>query len=211
MSGKMHRPGREALAFLYLPVYILLFCLAERLVTDGCWVSWCPLDDRIPFVKEFAWAYVLWYPLLAGTALWLLLKDRQGFVRFARMFMVSFTLCIAVFFIFPSCQNLRPETVPGNGPAARIVRWIYAADTSTNVMPSMHVVGTLFAVHALLTSPAVRPAARAGALALGVLIILSTVFIKQHSALDVIGGAALWGLLYVPVYVLPERIRKRPL
>ena len=196
--------GREIWYLLYLPIYLLLFVLVEHLVVDNYWVSWCTLDDRIPFVRQFVLIYVLWYPLMLGTALYLLLRDRRAFVRYARSAVLGLTACMLIFLLLPSGQNLRPAEVPGSDLTAWLLRAIYAADTNTNVFPSMHVVGTLAAVIAIFDSRSAPRGAQWGVAALGVLINASTVLIKQHSVLDIFGGIALYGLVYLAVYRLPE-------
>ena len=199
--------GRELWYLLYLPIYLLLFVLVEQLVTDNYWVSWCTLDGRIPFVRQFVLIYVMWYPLMLGTTLYLLLRDRRAFVRYARAVVLGLTACLLIFVLFPSGQNLRPAEVPGNDLTAWMVRAIYAADTNTNVFPSMHVVGTLAAVIGFFDSRSASLGAKWGVAALGVLINASTVLIKQHSVLDIFAGIALYALVYLAVYRLPELYR----
>lgn len=201
MKGKF---GREIWYLLYLPIYLLLFALVEHFVVDNYWVSWCTLDDRIPFVRQFVLIYVMWYPLMLGTTLYLLLKDRRAFVRYARSVALGLTACILIFVLLPSGQELRPAEVPGNDLTAWMLRAIYAADTNTNVFPSMHVVGTLAAVIAIFDSRSASGCAKWGVAALGVLINASTVLIKQHSVLDILGGVMLYWLVYLAVYRLPE-------
>ena len=199
--------GREVWYLLYLPIYLLLFVLVEQLVTDNYWVSWCTLDDQIPFVRQFVLIYVMWYPLMLGTTLYLLFKDRRAFVRYARSVVLGLTACMLIFLLLPSGQELRPAEVPGNDLTAWMVRAIYAADTNTNVFPSMHVVGTLAAVIGIFDSRSASLGAKWGVAALGVLINASTVLIKQHSVLDIFAGIALYALVYLAVYRLPELYR----
>ena len=194
---------------LYFPVYLLLFYWVEHAITDNYWVSWCALDDRIPFVSGFVFAYVLWYPLMLGMTLWLLARDRRAFLRYGWTVIAGLTASIAIFFIFPSGQELRPDAVPGSGLAPMLVRAIYAVDTNTNVFPSMHVVGTLAAMVAAFDTPTIPRWARWLIVALGVLINASTVLIKQHSVLDILAGVALFAAVYLLVYVLPGKIRRR--
>ena len=202
---KMKRKfGRECWYLLYLPIYLLLFALVEHFIVDNYWVSWCTLDDQIPFVRQFVLIYVLWYPLMLGTTLYLLLRDRRAFVRYARSFVIGMTACMLIFLLLPSGQELRPAEVPGNDLSAWLLRFIYAADTNTNVFPSMHVVGTLAAVIAIFDSRSASLGAQWGVAALGVLINASTVLIKQHSVLDILGGVVLYWLVYLAVYRLPE-------
>ncbi len=202
---KMKRKfGRECWYLLYLPIYLLLFALVEHFIVDNYWVSWCTLDDQIPFVRQFVLIYVLWYPLMLGTTLFLLLKDRRAFVRYARSVVLGLTACMLIFVLLPSGQNLRPAEVPGDDLTARLLRFIYAADTNTNVFPSMHVVGTLAAVIGIFDSRSASLGAKWGVAALGVLINASTVLVKQHSVLDIFGGVMLYWLVYLLVYRLPE-------
>ncbi len=202
---KMKRKfGRECWYLLYLPIYLLLFALVEHLIVDNYWVSWCTLDDKIPFVRQFVLIYVLWYPLMLGTALYLLLRDRRAFVRYARSVVIALTACMLIFVLLPSGQVLRPAEVPGNDLTAWLLRAIYAADTNTNVFPSMHVVGTLAAVIGIFDSRSAPRGMQCSVALLGVLINASTVLIKQHSVLDILGGIVLYWLVYLLVYRLPE-------
>ena len=211
MDGRKRKPGKEIWYLLYLPIYLLMFALVEHFIVDNYWVSWCTLDSRIPFVRQFVLIYVMWYPLMLGTTLFLLLKDRRAFVRFARALVIGLSACMLIFVLLPSGQELRPAEVPGSDLSAWLLRAIYAADTNTNVFPSMHVVGTLAAMVAVFDSRCIPDAARWGVAALGVLINASTVLIKQHSVLDILGGVALYALVYLLVYRLPEKHRQRML
>jgi len=201
LKSRFRRPGREAWLLLYYIVYIGAFILAEKLITTGYWVSWCPLDDRIPFVKEFVLVYVLWYPLMVGMTFYLLFTDRRAFVRYAAAVIAGLSASVIIFFIFPSGQEMRPASLPGNDLCSALLRGIYAADTNTNVLPSMHVVGTLAAMAAAWDAPSVSHPVRWSILALGVLINLSTVLVKQHSVLDIFAGV----ILFLPIWLLVYR------
>lgn len=206
---KKKRWGREAWLFLYLPVYLILFYTVEQLVTDSYWVSYCSLDDLIPFVPQLIALYVMWYPLMLGMAVWLFVKDKPAFVRFGASVALGLSASLLIFVIFPNGQNLRPASVPGTDIFSRLVRAIYAADTNTNVLPSMHVVGTMAAIFAAFDSKCVRNWARWGVTLLGVSINLSTVFVKQHSVLDILAGIVLAGIVYFAVYPLSAKLERK--
>ena len=210
LKPKTRRIGREAWLLIYVPIYLALFYLVEHVITDNYWVSYCPLDDKIPFVRQFVFIYVLWYPLMAGMALWLLRRDRRAFLRYGWSVAAGLTLSIAIFFIWPSGQNLRPAALPENDLASVLLRAIYAADTNTNVLPSMHVVGTLAAVRAAFEPECFnKKLPRWAIAALGLMINASTVLIKQHSLLDLLAGLALYLLIYPFIYVLPDKLLRR--
>ena len=80
---------------------------------------------------------------------------------------------------------------------------VYAADTNTNVLPSMHVIGCAALTLACFDAPRLRAKKlHLVMLPLGVLISASTVFVKQHSMLDV--------LVAIPVSVVLCLIVYRP-
>ena len=69
----------------------------------------------------------------------------------------------------------------------------------------MHVIGSAALVAAALHTPSLRKRRlHLVAILVGVLICISTVFVKQHSCLDLIGAipysALLWWLIYGVIY-----------
>lgn len=190
---------------MYIPVYLIWFVIVERLVVDDYYVSWMPLDDRIPFVPWFAAFYVIWYPYLLIPIFYLYFKDARAFVRHGAYLAISLSICLATFMVFPNGQDLRPEDT-GGGLWGWVLDMLYAADTNTNVLPSMHVVTCIGTSIAAFDSERIRKL-RWPTLVLGVLISASTVLIKQHSFLDVIWAAVLGAAVALCVYALPLIIK----
>ena len=184
--------------FLYVPVYVIWFLLAERCITADYYVSYMPLDDKIPFIPQFVAAYVLWYPFMLLPLIPLYRMDRGAFKRYGAYLIIGLSASLAICCLFPNGQDLRPEN-PGNGLFATLIGHLYAADTNTNVLPSMHVVASLGTVMAFFDSRSLRRL-RFPAVILALLICASTVLIKQHSFVDVIWGAALAAAVGLGVY-----------
>lgn len=69
---------------------------------------------------------------------------------------------------------------------------IYSMDTPTNVLPSIHVYNSIGAMAAIAHSTSLKKhrGVQIGSYVLGILIIFSTVFLKQHSITDVIAALA---------------------
>ena len=201
------RRNKHCIWLLYMAVYTAAFYLAEKSVVDNYWVSYMPLDDKIPFVKEMVFPYIAWYVYMYAIGMYLLLKDPDGFRRYMITIAIGYSCTVAFCFIFPNGQNLRPE-ITGDDFASRIIANIYSRDTNTNVLPSMHVLGTLDVVFAVFYCRRIKnPLVHTGTVILAVLICASTVMIKQHSILDVIAALIFGGVIYVIVYVLMGRRR----
>ena len=96
-----------------------------------------------------------------------------------------------------------------------MVRFLYQIDTPTNVLPSIHVFNSVAVAIAVAECESLRENTRVvrASNVLAILIICSTVFLKQHTVLDVVTAlilnlACFW-LIYRRGYVsgrkaLPE-------
>ncbi len=184
-------------------VYLSLYYLAEHLIVDNYWVSYLPIDDAIPFCRFFIIPYCMWHPLLVLMTVYLFFYDVPAFKRFMLYIGLGFGGSIIFCMLFPNGQDLRPTSFAQNDFFTWLVQRIYAADTNTNVIPSMHVIGCAALTLACFDAPSLRRRHLHWImLGLGVIISLSTVFVKQHSLLDVIVALpvslVLWLVIYQP-------------
>ena len=100
--------------------------------------------------------------------------------------------------LFPNGQDLRATDL-GNSITDRLIKWIYTADTNTNVIPSMHIIGTVAGIFAMFYAKSQKgKILKYVLLVIGIAIMLATVFVKQHSALDVIISF----IVCIPLYLL---------
>ena len=186
---------------LYVPLYLIMFFILEGAITEGYWVSWCPLDDVIPFCEYFVVFYVMWFPVIGLTGLYLLFFDQETYKRYMWFIAAGFSIGTMICAIFPSGQDLRP-VLTGENFFQRLVMSLYRSDTNTNVIPSIHVVAAINVVFAVFDSKKLRrPAVCVAAIALATLISASTVLIKQHSILDIFAAMALCAVLWPFIYL----------
>ena len=133
---------------LFVPVYLVLFFVTEGIVSSDSnyLVSYFPLlDDAIPFCEWFAVPYVSWYLYMVALGVFLLCREPDGARRYLLNIGLSFNFFIIVSLLFPNGQNLRVDldALGRDNFCIDIMRWIYSADTNTNVCPSIHAVGTM--------------------------------------------------------------------
>ena len=84
-----------------------------------------------------------------------------------------------------------------------IVKALYSFDTNTNVCPSLHVIGAIAVLISVWHAKGLnRIWIKALFIILTVLISLSTVFLKQHSFVDVIAALPVCLIAYIAVYAL---------
>ena len=200
-TGLSRAPWRDLKYALWLPFYLFSYWALDQVV-DGSgryWATQLPLDRLIPFQELFVIPYCLWYPLLVAVGLWLLFRDSAAFRRYMRFLAVTFFLSVLIWFLLPNGQDLRPAVMPRDNFFTHWVSDLYRIDTSTNVFPSVHVVGAVAAAWAVWDSAHSR-LLRWSTVLLAVPICLSTLFIKQHSLLDVAGGLVLACAVGAPLY-----------
>lgn len=198
------KENRYLLFGLILPAYLIAFSLIEALIpADACKPTYIPLDDKIPFLEGFVVPYMLWFPMILAMAAYLAWRDHEGFKRYMTFLGVSLSTVLVLYVLFPNRQDLRVTQFPRDNLFTWIVSIVYSQDTNTNVCPSIHVVGSLAVGFAALHCKRLcRPVAQVAIWALCILVSVSTVFVKQHSALDVILAVPLSMVAYFVVYRL---------
>ena len=109
------------------------------------------------------------------------------------------TIFIVVSVVYPNRLDLRPAQVEGNDIFAILCRYLYRTDTPTNVLPSIHVYNSMAVCYAVNANAALRRKkwVIAGTDTLTLLIVLSTMFLKQHSIIDVTTGMVMSVVLQV--------------
>lgn len=147
------------------------------------------LDRAIPFVKEFIIPYVMWYPMVPLVFLYICLKDKETYCRMLISLAVSLIISYITFFFFQTTVP-RPELV-GNDVFTNIIRVLYSADRPINCFPSIHVMTCFLMIEGVWFTKGKNTKFAVITTIVNVIIILSTVFIKQHVVLDGVFGIAI--------------------
>jgi membrane-associated phospholipid phosphatase len=188
---------------LYLVFYMIWFTILERLPRTRFFDLSSELDTYIPFIVEFIIPYLSWFLFQAVWVVFVFFVDRKTYEQLTTMLMIGMTVFLVVSTFLPTKISLRPYYIESRGICAFLVRRLWAVDTPTNVWPSIHVFNTTALMMTLFTSQ--HPLLRKNAVRIPVvfwcgMIVLSTMFLKQHSVGDVLAALALNGIAYVLVY-----------
>jgi membrane-associated phospholipid phosphatase len=147
--------------------------------------------------------YVFWYLTIFFTFGWTGWRDPQEFTKFCYYLYGAMASTCILYLIYPNGQLLRPDLSSlGTGWDYDALRWIYGHDTQTNSNPSIHVINAIGVWVALSRDRLLGslPWFRILLALTSLLVIASTVLVKQHSIVDVFGGLAWAGLWYALVY-----------
>lgn len=180
---------------LYGVFYIVSFKLLEGIEWDHYITPYVAIDHMIPFVPAFVIPYLAWFVWVPFVLVVLLFEDEKEFIRSSHMLMIGMTLFLLFSAFIPTRLFIRPYADPNGGFFMFLLSCLYGADTPTNVFPSIHVYNTCATLYSILISKAElfqRKWCRIFAIILTILICLSTMFIKQHSIIDVIGAIVMF-------------------
>lgn len=179
---------KHFLLLLYFPFYLTAFYFMEHFGPDKIHIIDCAFDHYIPFVEIFIIPYLLWFVYLLAAGLYFLFCEKESFVRMMYFGMIGMTIFLLVSWLYPNGLELRPETFTRDNIFVRLTQFIYNMDTPTNVLPSIHVFNSVGIYITIRFSEKLRNKKwiQNGAQILTVLIVLSTMFVKQHSIVDVL-------------------------
>lgn len=190
------------LPLLYFPFYMLAFSYLERTVTTDFALVHMRLDDYIPFIEYFVIPYYLWFPYIAATVITFIFLDKTDYYKLCITLGTGMTLFLLISFLIPNGHDLRPLAFERDNIFTGLIKTMYTIDTPTNLFPSIHCYNSLMAHTAIMENETLKKhkGIQIVSLVLCISIVLSTVFIKQHSVFDVFTALALSVIMYLLVY-----------
>lgn len=189
--------------FIFLPLF-LVFYLCESLVQPK-YIVYSDLDEYIPFVPYFIVAYLFWFIYMALGFFYFGLKSKEDFIALLKFIFLGMGISYISFILFPNYQELRPNIYESD-VFSSLISFIYSIDTPTNVCPSIHVINSIGVNSAIWKSDLFKDKKIIKCLSVFsmALICASTLFIKQHSIIDVLIGMALASVLHLVIYTIPR-------
>lgn len=199
-----------SILLLMIPVQIWFQYLESNLRPK--YMTQTVLDAYIPFIREFVVPYVLWFAYVPFGLIYLGLHSKRDFYKLFFALCGGMAMANIVFTVFPNAQGLRP-IIHSDDPFSTLIKFIYTTDTPTNVCPSLHVIEAVAVNVAVQNSTAFseRRYQKTISSIFTLLVCFSTVFIKQHSVLDVFCGLIVAAVFAIPLYIIPKHRLQRNL
>ena len=194
---------------VWFVIYMGLFGFLEIVPPKDVHLIHCALDDRIPNMAIFIYPYVSWFPYIVVCAVLAIknLDDRQ-FKKAVLVLTTGMNIFLFISYVWPTGLDFRESivydlhTLSGN-----LLKFVQTVDTPKSVFPSMHVYVTLVLQYTLEMQKKLVPAWEIWVgRVLAVLIVLSTMFTKQHSAVDVTAAIVMFAVLALAA----EKLVKEP-
>ncbi len=145
------------------------------------------LDRNIPFVGVFVWPYISLFPVLALTFIFLV-KRYYVFMTAMLSCIIATAIALYMYMLFPSSYMLRPDIITGD-ISSYMCALVYTHDLPNNSFPSLHVAYALI-IYCILGISVYGHILwlKIAYLVWMLMVIASTLLIKQHHIIDVFCG-----------------------
>ena len=193
---------KHGFIFIYPVIYMIIFHYLEKNVQPTHMIE-LSIDHKIPFCEYFIVPYFLWFLYVAVTVVFFFFHlDLGDFYRLVLHLFLGMTIFLVVSAAFPNGLDLRPTVFPRDNLFTDWVKKLYRTDTATNVLPSIHAYNSICVHIAIVKNQYLNKKTwiTTGSFILMVLITLSTMFLKQHSVIDVMTGLLLSTVSYPLFY-----------
>lgn len=181
---------------LMIPLFHLFYIILNN-SSRGVQSLATSIDRDIPFIKEFIIPYILWYAYIFIIFGYLCYSNRTLYYKTLTAYLMGVVICYITYFFFQTTV-LRPVLV-GNDWLTNLVAQIYKSDAPYNSFPSIHVL-TTYIMMKVINKCRLNLWINLTINGIGLLIIASTLFVKQHVIFDVFSAFVLGGVLFRLVY-----------
>lgn len=164
------------------------------------------IDQNTPLIKIFVIPYLIWYPFIIITMLYLCIKDRSVYFKTLLSYVIGLIVCYMTYLVFQTTVP-RPNLL-GDDLFTKLLGMVYNADQPFNAFPSIHVLSSFLMMKAISMSIIKNRINQFIIHSNSIIIILSTLFVKQHVILDVISGILVAEVIYrlVDSYYETDRV-----
>ena len=203
--SKINEPQFSHLKLLlgWVGYFIMYFITEQFIPVDKCYIMHSRLDDIIPFCEIFVVPYVFWYFLIVWSLVYFAMYNPESFKKLMKFIIICQVAAMVIYIVFPNRQDLRPRIMPRDNIFSRLVGLLYAFDTDTNVCPSMHVAYSIGIASVWLKEKGAAVGTKIFVVITCILVCLSTMFIKQHSSIDVFAAIGLCAVVEIIVFYKP--------
>lgn len=185
------------LVILGLVIYEAFIFFLTKPFIQNPYVLGNDLDTKIPFVSHFVWIYVFWYTMLFWVPYYIFCKNKESFYKYCLTFVISTLIAGIIFVSFPN--TVVRANIVDNNLSSSIVKIIYALDDpGINCLPSIHCLYSFLFIFAIMDTKSNSPKwMKILVITLSILVVLSTLFIKQHVLYDAIAAFGIGIIVWV--------------
>lgn len=161
------------------------------------------IDSKIPFNIWFIIPYCLWYFLIFIIPYYLYKKDKDIFIKYIISYVLCTVIANIIFIIYPTYVD-RP-IVTGNSILELMARIVFWVDTpAQNCFPSLHCAVSMLFILYMFECKKCPLYLKILTLIISILIMIATLYTKQHVFIDLLSG----DILAIVSYIIVNNLKK---
>lgn len=204
------------ISYSFLPLAAFLITLLVSFFFNMWWGKhegmqvFITLDDFVPTISEFVYVYYLTFPTLFVMYLYLATVNRADTYNISLAMIASFAIS-GFFYYFLQTQMIKPDFVSSGSFADELMIATWNIGYPVNCFPSQHCFMGISMNIVAFSQKKMKWWARALFSLIGILVILSTVLIKQHFVLDFFASFVILMPIFfiMKLFRVGERIEER--
>ncbi|QMV42921.1 phosphatase PAP2 family protein [Cohnella cholangitidis] len=193
------------LLMLVFPVLGWMYALTNNIDNQEVYRLTTSVDEAIPFIKYFSLPYSIWIFYIYVCLFYFFKKDINVYYRSLMTYVVCALLCYLIYSVFQTTVD-RPMIV-GSDPFSELMRYIYNRDQPFNCFPSIHCFSSYMVMRAIWTSNFRNKWNVTLITGMSSIIIMSTLFVKQHVIMDALAGFFLVEVVTAVIILFERRLR----
>jgi len=160
-----------------------------------------------PFIKGFVYFYDSWYPFIVFNAFLIYYFDKDNYKSLIFTMIFGAFLAHITFLIYPTMID-RPSIIVNN-ITDFILNFTYETDTpAVNCLPSVHCLFCFIMMYYTFISKKIKNSIKIPVISYLILIVLSTLFIRQHIIEDAILSLIYTIIVIINVYIFRDKLVK---
>ena len=164
----------------------ILYWLLKQFQSNPIYINYY-LDDKIPFLVHFIYIYNLFYPFCFVAFYFLYKKDDKSYYKAIISGVMGFLICDVIFLSMPTIMY-RPIIPEVDWLTNLVVKITFLYDNPPlNCFPSIHCLFCFQVIYSYIFSKQTTKN-KIIVIAIALLIIVSTLLVKQHFIYDVIAS-----------------------
>ena len=154
------------------------------------------IDAKIPFIKYFIIPYYIWFGMILAMPYYYYKKDKDLLSKYIISYMVCAVVATIIFSFYPSIVT-RPGYLQNNSLINLMVNFIFWIDNPPiNCFPSMHCAIAMLFILTISNSKQTKLVNKIIIVLVSILIMASTLYVKQHVFIDLVSGDVIMLLIY---------------
>jgi membrane-associated phospholipid phosphatase len=193
------------LLMLVFPILGIIYAMSNNNSNQEVYSLLTAVDQSIPFIKAFALPYSVWIFYIYVCLVYFFKKDINVYYRALLTYIICALICYLIYSVFQTTVP-RPM-VMGSDPISRLMRYIYNRDQPFNCFPSIHCFSSYMVMRMVWTGSFRNKWNVTLITGVSSLIIISTLFVKQHVIMDALAGIFLVEVVFAVIFLFEHKLK----